>query len=48
MHGSSENDVLLALGQLTEFSFLQVQTTTSEGLPTYDEHRLVPPATPQL
>jgi tetratricopeptide (TPR) repeat protein len=44
----SEEEILLAAGRLTEYSFLQVQKATDEQLPTYDQHRLVNLATRQV
>ena len=41
----SEDDVLLAAARLMEYSFIQVQRTLDEGLPTYEQHRLVQLAT---
>jgi tetratricopeptide (TPR) repeat protein len=41
----SEDEVLLAAGRLTEYSFLQAQRMTDEGLPAYEQHRLVQLAT---
>jgi tetratricopeptide (TPR) repeat protein len=41
----SEDEVLLATGRLCEFSFFQVQRAASEGLPTYEQHRLTHLAT---
>ena len=43
----SEDEVLVAAGRLTEYSFLQVQKSVGNGPPTYDEHRLVHLATRQ-
>jgi len=44
----SEEEILLAAGRLTEYSFLRVQKATDEQLPTYDQHRLVNLATRQV
>ena len=36
-----EDQVLLAAGRLIEYSFLQARRTVDEGLPVYEQHRLV-------
>ena len=36
-----EDQVLSAAGRLIEYSFLQAQRTVDEGLPVYEQHRLV-------
>ena len=36
-----EDQVLSAAGRLTEYSFLQAQRTVDDGLPVYEQHRLV-------
>ena len=41
----SEDEILLAASRLTEYSFLLVKRATKEGLPTYEQHRLVHLAT---
>ena len=41
----SEDDVLLAVARLIEYSFLQVYRRLDEGLPAYEQHRLVQLAT---
>ncbi|PQE09028.1 Acyl transferase acyl hydrolase lysophospholipase protein [Rutstroemia sp. NJR-2017a BBW] len=41
----SEDEILLAASRLTEYSFLQTQRAVDEGLPTYEQHRLVHLAT---
>ncbi|TGO10378.1 hypothetical protein BTUL_0137g00350 [Botrytis tulipae] len=41
----SENKILLAISRLTDYSFLQVQRAVDEGMPTYEQHRLVQLAT---
>jgi hypothetical protein len=43
----SEDEILLAASRLTEYSFLQTQRVVDEGLPTYEQHRLVHLATRQ-
>ncbi|RFU35064.1 hypothetical protein B7463_g1296, partial [Scytalidium lignicola] len=43
----SEEEILVAAGRLTEYSFLQAQKASDEQLPTYDQHRLVNLATRQ-
>ncbi|PQE33407.1 kinesin light chain protein [Rutstroemia sp. NJR-2017a WRK4] len=43
----SEDEILLAASRLTEYSFLQTQRAVDEGLPTYEQHRLVHLATRQ-
>ncbi|KAM3086776.1 hypothetical protein ACMFMG_000899 [Clarireedia jacksonii] len=43
----SEDEILLAARRLTEYSFLQTQRAVDEGLPTYEQHRLVHLATRQ-
>jgi hypothetical protein len=42
-----ESQVLLAAGRLVEYSFLQAQRAVDEGLPAYEQHRLVHLATRQ-
>jgi hypothetical protein len=42
---ASEDEVLLVAGRLTEFSLLQAQQPTDDGLPTYEQHRLIQVAT---
>ena len=41
----NEDEVLLAAGRLIDYSFLQVQRIVDEGLPDYQQHRLVNLAT---
>jgi hypothetical protein len=41
----SEDEVLLVAGRLTEYSLLQAQQSADDGLPTYEQHRLVQVAT---
>ncbi|KAF4616252.1 hypothetical protein G7Y89_g15154 [Cudoniella acicularis] len=36
-----EDEVLLAASRLMEYSFLQIQRVVNEGMPTYEQHRLV-------
>jgi uncharacterized protein with NRDE domain len=42
---ASEDEVLLVAGRLTEYSLLQAQQSTDDGLPTYEQHRLIQIAT---
>ncbi|KAH6665735.1 hypothetical protein B0J14DRAFT_428026, partial [Halenospora varia] len=41
----SEDEILLAASRLCEFSFFQVRRAVGEGLPTYEQHRLIHLAT---
>ena len=41
----SEDEILLAVSRLIEYSFLQAQRAVDGGLPTYEQHRLVHLAT---
>jgi hypothetical protein len=44
----NEDEILLATRRLTEYSFLQARRAVDEGLPTYEQHRLVHLATRRL
>jgi len=41
----NEDEVLLAVSRLIEYSFLQAQRSDDKGLPAYEQHRLVHLAT---
>ncbi len=43
----SDDEILLATSRLIDYSFLQQQRGVDEGLPTYEQHRLVQLATRQ-